>query len=381
MSKPEKIMMAAGGTGGHVFPALALAEALAQKHIQVHFVTDRRGHAYMKDYECGPITVLSAGSIFGGSVITLPVRALAIILGLLQASWVLMTQRPHLVVGFGGYPSLAPCLVARLLAIPVLVHEQNAVCGRANRLLARCGAYVATSFADTRLLPSWSGRRTRRTGNPVRLEVQQQARSGYRFLSNARPFDLLIFGGSQGAQVLNQVVPAALGRLSETDRRRLRVTHQVRREQMTQVMSAYHDIGVYAEIRDFFDDMPRRIRRAHLVISRAGASTVSELAAIGAPSILIPLAVSLDGDQTFNARALTLRGGAWIIPQSSLVPARLAARLERLMNNPDLLRQSAEAARSVGVLDATDKLVRYCLCLARREPVQIELPSHSGAKL
>ncbi len=380
MSGRDKILIAAGGTGGHVFPALALAHALVKDDLYVRFVTDQRGRAFMNDYDLGPLSVLAAGSVFGGGVFSLPIRAFKIMFGLVQSFWMLLRDRPKLVVGFGGYPSLAPCFVARLLAIPVLVHEQNAVCGRANRFLARCGAYVATSFSNTRLLPAWAGRRTRRTGNPVREEVQLQTKSGYRFLSNARPFDLLVFGGSQGAQIMNTVLPAALARLDPAERKRLRVTHQVHRSQMKTIMAAYHEIGVYAEMRDFFDDMPRRMRRAHLVISRAGASTVSELAAIGVPSILVPLASSLDGDQVFNARELTSRGGAWILSQNTFVPGRLAARLEYLMRHPDVLRQSADAAKTVGVLDATEKLVRYCLCLVRREPVQIEVPLYHQEK-
>lgn len=372
MSNAPLVYLAAGGTGGHVFPALALGTHLRQAGFDVHLITDRRGMRFANHFGDMPVHTLAAGTIYGGGVLALPWRVVKLITGLLAALWILVRQRPAVVVGFGGYPSFAPSIIARLLMIPVLVHEQNAVFGRANRIVARFGAYVATSFNDTLKMPRRALRRTRRTGNPLRDEVRHEMRGGYRYLSPARPFDLLIFGGSQGATILNKVVPDAIALLTLEEKRRLRVTHQARTADMRDLLQKYNDADVFAEIRDFFDDMPRRIRRAHLVISRAGASTVSELAAIGAPSILVPLPGSLDADQLHNTRDLTHRGGAWVIPQNTFVAARLAARLSALMNDTDRLRTAAQAAREVGVEDAVVKLGRYVSCLAHRKPVEIE---------
>ncbi len=377
MSAAPYILLAAGGTGGHVFPALSLAEELRAKEFDVRFVTDQRGRRYFDDLHPEHVHILPAATVYGGGVIKLPWRMVKLVLGIFVAFVILLRARPRAVVGFGGYPSFAPCLVARLLAVPVLVHEQNAVFGRANRLLARLGAYVATSFSDTALLPRSARRRTRRTGNPIRPLVRAEMQGGYRFLSLSRPFDLLIFGGSQGASIFNRVVPQAIAMLSVEERRRLRVTHQAQKNDMTTLLQAYNAADVYAEIRDFFTDMPRRIRRAHLVISRAGASTVSELSAIGAPSILVPLPGSLDADQLHNTRDLVGHGGAWVMQQKAFVPARLAAYLSQLMTNPDKLRVAAQAARSCGTHDAVAKLGRYVLCLANRQPVEIE--AHASA--
>jgi UDP-N-acetylglucosamine--N-acetylmuramyl-(pentapeptide) pyrophosphoryl-undecaprenol N-acetylglucosamine transferase len=377
MSAAPYILLAAGGTGGHVFPALSLAEELRAKEFDVRFVTDQRGRRYFDDLHTEHVHILPAATVYGGGVIKLPWRMVKLVLGIFVAFVILLRARPRAVVGFGGYPSFAPCLVARLLAVPVLVHEQNAVFGRANRLLARLGAYVATSFSDTALLPRSARRRTRRTGNPIRPLVRAEMQGGYRFLSLSRPFDLLIFGGSQGASIFNRVVPQAIAMLSVEERRRLRVTHQAQKNDMTTLLQAYNAADVYAEIRDFFTDMPRRIRRAHLVISRAGASTVSELSAIGAPSILVPLPGSLDADQLHNTRDLVGHGGAWVMQQKAFVPARLAAYLSHLMANPDKLRVAAQAARSCGTHDAVAKLGRYVLCLANRQPVEIE--AHASA--
>lgn len=375
----NKILLAAGGTGGHIFPAVALAGELAEEGYEVHFATDKRGMAFSSHFNDCETHALVAATVYGGGIFALPVRLLRLAYSLLQAFVLILRVRPSVVVGFGGYPSFAPSLMAMLLRVPVLVHEQNAVFGRANRMLARLGAHVATSFKDTSDLPKRARRRTRRTGNPLRNSVIEETSGGYRFLSSSRPFDLLIFGGSQGAQVFNKVVPEAMSRLPEPLRKRLRITHQSRAADMTTLLKVYNDAGIYAEIRDFYDDMPRRIRRAHLVICRAGASTVSELAAIGAPSILVPLPGALDADQLNNTRELASKGGCWVMPQPLFLAGRLAAKIEALMENPDRLLEASEAARSVRVLDAARKLSRYSICLAHRRPIQLEPGAFSSS--
>lgn len=372
MSAAGVILLAAGGTGGHLFPADALAAHLARAGYRVHLATDARARAYVEQLGDVELHTLSAASVFGGNPLMLPFRLWRLVWGFVQAFGLLWRLAPDAVVGFGGYPSFAPVCVALLWRKPALVHEQNAVLGRANRVLAWLGACVATSFPETLKVPSRARARTRRTGNPLRRAILDAARGGYRYLDTARPFSLLVFGGSQGASIFASVVPEAVGLLPEALRARLRIVQQARRDDMKDVLSAYGAMEVYAEIRDFFDDMPTRMRRAHLVICRAGATTVSELAVLNVPSVLVPLPGALDDDQTHNARGLKEAGGAWVMPQSDFTPPRLATKLEDLMRDEAALRTASKRTAALAQHDAAERLCRFATCLAQRLPVQIE---------
>jgi UDP-N-acetylglucosamine--N-acetylmuramyl-(pentapeptide) pyrophosphoryl-undecaprenol N-acetylglucosamine transferase len=254
-----------------------------------------------------------------------------------------------------------------MLGRQVLIHEQNAVLGRANRVLCRLGAHLATTFGGTRGVSKSTQARTRKVGNPVRNDVLTAARGGYRYLNASRPFELLIFGGSQGASVFADTVPAAIGELPADLKARLRVVHQVRRADMAQTLAAYGEIGVYAEIRDFFDDLPSRMRRAHLVICRGGASTVCELSLLGAPAIIVPLPGSLDQDQAHNVRELNEKGGAWMVNQSEFTTEWLSGKLNELMLNIELLNAASARALSLARPDADLRLCRYALSLIKSE--------------
>ncbi len=372
MSKHGTILLAAGGTAGHMFPASALAEQLKKTGYDVHLATDKRGMAYLAELTPMQVHSIPAATVYTGGILALPIRILTLLISMLASLFLVLKLQPKVIIGFGGYPSFGPVFVGRLLRRKVLVHEQNAVLGRVNRLAANVGSYIATSYANTANMPARAAERARRTGNPLRPAVLKAAQGGYRFLSPGRPFELLIFGGSQGASVFAKAVPAAIALLPENQQRRLRIVHQVRKTDMREALDVYGALGVYAEIRDFFSDLPSRMRRAHLMIARGGAATIAEMTALGTPAIIVPLPGSLDQDQANNVRELADEGGAILLPQSDMSAERLAQELEKLMLNDQALRDISGRARSFGELDAAGRLFRYVDCLAMDKPVQIE---------
>ena len=378
MSAP-KIILAAGGTGGHMFPASALATELKAQGFEVHLLTDNRGMVFVPQLTKMEVHRIPAATVYGGGIFALPLRMLTLLVTMLVSVSLIVRLQPKVIIGFGGYPSFGPVIGGLLLRRSVLVHEQNAVLGRVNKLAARFGSSVATSYTNTVNVPMAAAERLRKTGNPLRAAVLKAAQGGYRFLSRSRPFDLLIFGGSQGAKIFSDIVPQAIAQLPESQRKRLRVVHQVRKEDMRNALNTYASMGVYAEIRDFFDDLPTRMRRAHLVIGRGGASTLAEIAALGTPSIIVPLAGSLDQDQTHNAREMAAAEAALLIKQSNFTPSSLAAAIEPLMADETRLQTMSENARTFGELDAVGRLTRYAVCLANNVPVQIEEP-HATSK-
>ena len=366
-TRSEVVLLAAGGTGGHLFPASALARRMKEKGHEVHLATDARGLAYLPQLEEMPVHKLAAATIFGGKIWLLPWNLLKIIFAFVQAVHLVLKLKPSIVVGFGGYPSFAPALAAQVLGRQVLIHEQNAVLGRANRVLCGLGAHLATSFGGTRGISKSTKTRTRKVGNPVRNDVLTAARGGYRYLNASRPFELLVFGGSQGASVFADTVPAAISELPADLKARLRVVHQVRRADMAQTLAAYGEISVYAEIRDFFDDLPARMRRAHLVICRGGASTLCELSLLGAPAIIVPLPGSLDQDQAHNVRELNEKGGAWMVSQTEFTTEWLSGKLNELMLNIELLNAASARSLSLARPDADLRLCRYALSLIKSD--------------
>ena len=370
-----KIILAAGGTGGHMFPAGALAKELKAQGFDVHLLTDNRGLVFVPQLTEMEVHKIPAATVYGGGVFALPLRMFTLLVTLLVSISLILRLQPKVIIGFGGYPSFGPVIGGLLLRRSVLVHEQNAVLGRVNRLAARLGSSLATSYTNTVNVPVAAAERLRKTGNPLRAAVLKAAQGGYRFLSRSRPFDLLVFGGSQGAKIFSDIVPQAIAQLPESQRKRLRVVHQVRKEDMRNALNTYASMGVYAEIRDFFDDLPTRMRRAHLVIARGGAGTLAEIAALGTPSIIVPLAGSLDQDQTHNAREMATAEAAVLMKQSSLTPASLAGAIEPLMADEARLQSMSDKARKFGELDAVGRLTRYAVCLANNLPVQIEQPA------
>lgn len=350
------IVLAAGGTGGHVFPAQALAEELLSRGRRVDVISDGRGARF--EGAAGRVHWhrISAATLTGGGPVAKGVAVLRILTGVVQAIRLLRRLAPAGVIGFGGYPSLPTMLAAWLLKQPRAIHEQNAVLGRVNRLLAGKVDAIATSFAELKFVPPMARDSIVFTGNPVRADIVALHGRPYPQPTANSAISLLIFGGSQGARILSDVVPAALTALPEDARRRLRVVQQCRSEDLDSVRAAYRDAGIEAEVESFFTDMPARLSDSQIIISRAGAGTVGELSVAGRPAILVPYAHASDDHQTANAEMLVKAGGAWTIPQSAFTPERLGGLLAELLDDPRRLADAAAAAASTARPDAAKRL-------------------------
>jgi len=350
------VLLAAGGTGGHLFPAEALADALGRRGIAVDLATDERAERYGKAFPARHIHLIASATVRGRDPLSLARTGAMLGIGTLQA-WRLMARvAPAAVVGFGGYPTVPPVLAATLRKIPTVIHEQNAVMGRANRLLAPRVTAIATGFAGVLAGTPVLAAKATRTGNPVRPAVVAAAATPYAVPDPAGALRLLVFGGSQGARIMADIVPAAIERLPRDLQARLVVVQQAREEDLARVKDIYARAQVAAEVAPFFTDLPARMAASHLVVARSGASTVAELAAIGRPAILVPLPHALDQDQSANAGVLAQAAAAMRLPQSEFTPERLAAEIATLASAPQKLVAMAAAARSQGAIDAAERL-------------------------
>lgn len=347
------IVLAAGGTGGHVFPAEALAVELAGRGFRLALVTDARGRAIHVNDRLVDTHRIAAGGIAGKGLWRRVQGVLSLGLGAGQAFGLLGRLAPSAVVGFGGYASFPTMLAAILRGLPTAIHEQNAVLGRANRLLAKGVGRVATSFPATVGAPA----DVARTGMPVRPAVAAaRIEAPTRPPAADGPLNLFVIGGSQGARIFADVVPAAVARLPEDLRRRLVVVQQCRVEDLERAGAAYRALGIAAELSPFFDDAPQRMAAAHVVISRAGASTVAELAALGRPAILVPYRFAADDHQAANARAVADAGAGWLMSETDFTPEALAERLAQLFADPAALAACAARAAAFARPDAARAL-------------------------
>jgi UDP-N-acetylglucosamine--N-acetylmuramyl-(pentapeptide) pyrophosphoryl-undecaprenol N-acetylglucosamine transferase len=360
------VLLAAGGTGGHLFPAEALAEALARRGATVDLATDERAERYGKRFPARQIHVIASETVRARNVVALARTGAIMSRALLRAFILLGRIKPAVVVGFGGYPTLAPVLAATLRRIPTVIHEQNAVMGRANKLLAPRVSAIATSFTGVLDRAPALAAKAAHTGNPVRPAVIAAAATAFPALAGDGLVRLLVFGGSQGARVMSEIVPAAIEQLDQALRVRLLVAQQARDEDLAQVRGIYGRLGISAEVAAFFADLPARIAAAQLVVARSGASTVAELAAIGRPAILVPLPHALDQDQHANAAVLEQAGGAIRLRQDDFTPARLAAEITALAAAPQRLAAMAAAAKSAGAIDAAERLADLVLATMAR---------------
>jgi len=348
-------LLAAGGTGGHLFPAESLAGELKRRGHRVELVTDDRALNYGGAFPADAIHTVSAATPTGGGLVAKLKAAITLGRGTLEAMLLIRRVKPACVVGFGGYPTVPPMLAARFLGVCSVLHEQNAVIGRANRFLASGVTAIATGF------PTLSGAgasllaKARTTGNPVRPSVLEAAQIPYPSFEGDR-LRILVTGGSQGARVMSDVVPTAISLLPRDVQTRLVIVQQARGEDESRVRAAYEQMGLAVEVAAFFKDLPMRIAQAHLVIARAGASTVSELAVIGRPAILVPFPHALDQDQAANAAQLQASGAVEVIDQRQFDPAWLAAALGRAAFASEGLTQRAGAAKDAGVANATERL-------------------------
>ncbi len=352
----KSIALTAGGTGGHLFPAFSLAQELGRRGYEIDLITDMRGHHYGSDFPARQIHQVPAATLAGKNPLAAAKTALQLGRGTAKARKILKKLQPACIVGFGGYPTFPPIFAAKSLGIPAILHEQNAVMGRANRMLAgKCKA-IALSFEQTIHVDGELAQKARHTGNPVRDVVIKAASIPYPELSPDGAFNLLVFGGSQGARYFSDEVPPAIDLLPQDIRDRLHIVQQCREEDLGRVDAAYKKAGIHFEISTFFTNLPEIIAHSHLVLARSGASTVTELAVIGRPSILVPLPHALDNDQLRNAHFLQEAGGAICMEQKDLDAARLAHDLTKLARDPALLQNAAEAAMGVGKPDAVQRL-------------------------
>ncbi|MCI5095153.1 MAG: UDP-N-acetylglucosamine--N-acetylmuramyl-(pentapeptide) pyrophosphoryl-undecaprenol N-acetylglucosamine transferase [Rhodobacteraceae bacterium] len=347
------LLMAAGGTGGHMFPAQALAEEMLRRGWRVKLSTDARGARYTGGFpHTTEITQVSSATFARGGLLAKAMVAPKIAVGVMGMALQMRRERPDAVVGFGGYPSIPALGAATLLKVPRMIHEQNGILGRVNQLFATRVAGIACGSWPTELPENVAHEHV---GNPVRRAVAERAGAGY-IPPGDYPMSILVMGGSQGARILSDVVPAAIAALPEAQRQYLRVSHQAREEDVDRVVAFYAEHGIDAEVKPFFHDVPARMSEAQLVISRAGASSIADLSVIGRPSILIPFAAAAGDHQTANARGLVDAGGAIMIPERALTPESLGEQIATVLGHPQGAEQMAQAALSAGIPDATDRL-------------------------
>ena len=347
------IGLAAGGTGGHMFPAEALAQEMKRRGWRIMLFTDERGLRFGETFPADIVKTLSAANPNTRGIGAKISAGLALMRGTMAAIGAIKQEKPDIMVGFGGYPSAPAMMAARLMRVPYGVHEQNAVLGRVNRFVAPRANFVAHGFEQLDRLPLCKGQVVQ-LGNPVRDAVITKAAATYP--STEGKLTILVFGGSQGASLFSRVVPAALAKLPETMRQRLHIIQQVRTQELAEVDGLYQTAGITAELAPFFTDMPIQMAKAHLVIARSGASSVTEIAVVGRPSILIPLGIAMDDHQTGNAQILVRAGAAKLIAEPTFAADRLRSELEKLLVDPAQLGQMAKAALGVAPNKATAKL-------------------------
>jgi UDP-N-acetylglucosamine--N-acetylmuramyl-(pentapeptide) pyrophosphoryl-undecaprenol N-acetylglucosamine transferase len=358
------VVVAAGGTGGHLFPAEALAVALGRRGVAVDLATDERAALYGQDFPARQTHIIPSATFRGRDPLSLARTGFALTRGTARAFGLFGRLRPAAVIGFGGYPTIPPVLAAAWRRIPTLLHEQNGIMGRANRLLSTRVRAIATSFPGALAREPALAAKATHTGNPVRPAVIEAAKVLYVPPGRPSPINLLVFGGSQGARIMADIAPAAIELLPVAVRANLTVTQQARPEDIERVKAIYARLGTPAEIAPFFADLPARIAKSHLVVSRSGASTVAELAAIGRPAILVPLPHALDQDQLANAAVLEQAGGAIRIDQAVFTPEKLASEIARIVVEPERLAIMAQRARAAGAPDAADRLAELVLRVA-----------------
>lgn len=360
--KRQVIFLCAGGTGGHMFPALALAQDLQERGFKPMVLTDKRGMAYID--ENGPEAISIPSSSLSGNLFKKMAGALQLIRGYNKARRLIGKHRPPLAIGFGGYPSLPSMLAAQHKKIATVIHEQNAVIGKANAFLASKADRIAVSLPNMTGLDEVDNVRAVLTGNPVRPEISQLYSKAYHALQNEGVFRILVMGGSQGASIFGQVVPEALAALSEEQKSRLHVVQQCLESDQDQVKQAYSDAGIKCDLRRFIDDVADQLQEAHLFIGRSGATTVAEIATAGRPAIFVPYPHHKDRQQEINAESVAEQGGAWVMVENGFTPEALRTKIETFYHNPQSLFEASEAARGCARPDASRKLGNLITALA-----------------
>jgi UDP-N-acetylglucosamine--N-acetylmuramyl-(pentapeptide) pyrophosphoryl-undecaprenol N-acetylglucosamine transferase len=372
-------VLAAGGTGGHMIPAHALAAELKARGHGVLLITDARGAKIPSLFEGVPVHILPAGRLTKTPWGML--KALrSVMAGRREAKALYRKHRPDAVIGFGGYPAFPALLAASSLGIPTVLHEQNAVLGRVNRLLAGEAKAIATAYERVERLKPAHAAKTVLVGNPVRAAIVRLGEMPFPSFDDVAPLKLLVTGGSQGATVLGEVVPAGLGELNDTLRHRLQVVQQCRPDDIDRVRETYRALGIPAELSTYLPNMDAKLGECHLMIGRAGASTIAELTAAGRPAILVPLPIATDDHQTANARELARVGGARMIPQPQFTPEALARQIEALADDPEALANAAGRALSVGRPHAASDLADLVERVGRGDTMALVGPAEASTK-
>lgn len=354
------VVLAAGGTGGHIFPAQALAEALEKEGYRAVLITDKRTGKYPVSFQKENVFHIVSRSLSGG----ICAKISAVIkngYGYVQARKLLKELKPIAVVGFGGYPSFPTMYAAIHIKCRTIVHEQNSVLGRVNRAIGSKVDMIATAFAEVRHIKDSDHAKVHYVGNPIRKEVAALISFPYPDIGENEHFQLLVTGGSQGAKVFGEVIPQAIAMLSPETRKRLRVDQQCREEELPIAKKRYEEAQIDADLAPFFNDVASRLAKAHIVIARAGAGTVTELAIAGKPSILVPLPYAMDNHQHYNAKILSENGAAILMPQKKFTAEEVAKVLEALLSNPNTLMTMSEKARKQAKSDAVESLLKLVI--------------------
>ncbi len=366
MSASSAIAIAAGGTGGHLFPALSLAGELKRRGHKIILFTDERGLRWSDQFEDAKIISLPSATFSRRGLAGRLSALLQIGKGVWHAFWDLGKMKPSAIIGFGGYPSAPPMIAGILRRLPRCIQEQNNVMGRANRALASRMNAIAVTFPDPVGVPEKVKPLQELTGTPVRPAISEKASKPYPVFDDTSDLRLVVFGGSQGAAIFSHVVPAAIECLSSDVRKRLEIWQQCREEDLDAAQAAYDRIDIQVTLAPFFDNLPALMSSAHLIIARSGASTICELTVLGRPAILVPLPQAIDGDQAANAKFLVEAGGAWLLPQDSLTPDSLSQLLSILLVDQSALKGAAAAAKRLGKPDAVSVLADLVEKLAMR---------------
>jgi UDP-N-acetylglucosamine--N-acetylmuramyl-(pentapeptide) pyrophosphoryl-undecaprenol N-acetylglucosamine transferase len=361
--RDKMILISAGGTGGHMLPAASLARDLVSRGFRVEIATDWRGHTFEKFFGGLPMHVLKAGTLRSG-VIGKFTGPAALVVGIAQAYRLIDKLKPVVVIGFGGYPSFPAVYAAQNKKIPTILHEQNAVLGRANVALSKRAERIALSLPHVEGVSDYDQPRIVVTGNPVREEIGRLYALPYPLLQADGPLRIFVMGGSLGAKVFSVVVPAALARLPAAQRARIEIIQQCRAEDIDSARDIYARAGIRARLETFFNDVPELLASSHLVISRSGASTVAEVTTAGRPAIFVPYPHHADQQQKANAETVADQGGAWVMTEEGFTEDALLTRIETFLQNPETLFRAAESARSCGRPDAARRLGNLVVALA-----------------